>query len=136
VPSLGYGGRESQGEQFQKPFSEATAQALDQAVKKMVTDAHTKTKALLTEKKADVEKVAQLLLKKEVITREDMRNRESSPRECSSDAWLMEIPRLALSFPRLVLGRRPFAAADEMDRYIEGKLDDLKGKKPSTEGST
>jgi hypothetical protein len=27
----GYGGQQSQGEQFQKPFSEATAQALDQA---------------------------------------------------------------------------------------------------------
>jgi AFG3 family protein len=43
----------------------------------MVTDAHAKTKKLLTEKKAEVEKVAQLLLKKEVITREDMRNCES-----------------------------------------------------------
>ena len=43
----------------------------------MVTDAHTKTKKLLTEKKAEVEKVAKLLLEKEVITREDMRNRES-----------------------------------------------------------
>jgi AFG3 family protein len=33
-PSIGpisYGGREAQGEQFQKPFSEATAQALDKA---------------------------------------------------------------------------------------------------------
>jgi hypothetical protein len=47
-------------------------------VKKMVTDAHTKTKKLLTEKKAEVEKVAKLLLEKEVITREDMRNREST----------------------------------------------------------
>lgn len=47
------------------------------AVKKMVTDAHTKTKKLLTEKKAEVEKVAKLLLEKEVITREDMRNCES-----------------------------------------------------------
>ena len=46
-------------------------------VKKMVTDAHTKTKNLLTEKKAEVEKVAKLLLEKEVITREDMRNCES-----------------------------------------------------------
>jgi AFG3 family protein len=43
----------------------------------MVTDAHTKTKKLLTEKKAEVEKVAKLLLEKEVITREDMRNCES-----------------------------------------------------------
>ena len=99
IGPISYGGREQQGESFQKPFSEATAQALDQAVRKMIVQAHDKTKALLTEKKAEVEKVAKLLLEKEVITREDMRN---------------------------LLGRRPFQTADEMDKYIEGKLDDKK----------
>ncbi len=74
IGPISYGGREAQGEQFQKPFSEATAQALDRAVHKMVTDAHARTKKLLTERKAEVEKVAALLLEKEVITREDMRN--------------------------------------------------------------
>jgi hypothetical protein len=43
----------------------------------MVTDAHARTLKLLTEKKAEVEKVAKLLLEKEVITREDMRTRKS-----------------------------------------------------------
>jgi len=108
-PSIGpisYGGREAQGEQFQKPFSEATAQALDKAVHKMVTEAHARTKKLLTEKKAEVEKVAQLLLEKEVITREDMRN---------------------------LLGRRPFQTADEMDKYIESKLDNHEENKDEGE---
>lgn len=99
---LSYGSRDQQGEAFQKPFSEATAQAIDQAVRKMVVDAHARTKALLTEKKAEVEKVAKLLLEKEVITREDMRN---------------------------LLGRRPFQTADEMDQYIESKLDRQKEEK-------
>lgn len=96
IGPISYGNREQQGESFQKPFSEATAQALDKAVHKMVTDAHARTKKLLTEKKAEVEKVAKLLLEKEVITREDMRN---------------------------LLGKRPFQAADEMDQYIDKKLD-------------
>lgn len=73
IGPISYGGREGQGEAFQKPFSEATAQALDQAVSGMVRKAHQRTTELLTAKKADVEKVARLLLEKEVISRQDMR---------------------------------------------------------------
>jgi AFG3 family protein len=73
IGPISYGGKDQQGEGFQKPFSEATAQALDKAVHKMVTEAHTKTTELLRSKKEEVEKVAKLLLDKEVITREDMR---------------------------------------------------------------
>ncbi|KAJ1645633.1 AAA ATPase afg3 [Coemansia asiatica] len=61
-----------QGEQFQKPYSEATAEIIDQEVRKMIDDAYSATLALLTEKRDAVEKVAQLLLKKEVLGREDM----------------------------------------------------------------
>ena len=65
-------GRQDQQESFQKPFSEATAQALDKAVHAMITKAHERTTELLTKHKDDVEKVAKLLLEKEVIDREDM----------------------------------------------------------------
>ncbi|KAJ1813491.1 AAA ATPase afg3, partial [Coemansia sp. RSA 2598] len=61
-----------QGEQFQKPYSEATAEIIDQEVRKMIDGAYSTTLALLTEKRDAVEKVAQLLLKKEVLGREDM----------------------------------------------------------------
>ncbi|WVQ69779.1 uncharacterized protein L199_007999 [Kwoniella botswanensis] len=96
IGPISYGGRDQQSEGFQKPFSEATAEALDRAVKKMIIDAHTRTTELLTKHKEDVEKVAKLLLEKEVITREDM---------------------------RLTLGPRPFENKDEMDEYIEAQLD-------------
>lgn len=42
---------------------------LDAAVRKMVKTVHEKTTALLTKHKDDVEKLAQLLLEKEVLNR-------------------------------------------------------------------
>ncbi|GAA5909133.1 AAA family ATPase AFG3 [Sporobolomyces salmoneus] len=61
-------------ESFQKPFSEKTAQLIDDEVRKMVFEAHKRTTQLLTDKKAQVEQVAQLLLEKEVLSRNDMIN--------------------------------------------------------------
>lgn len=109
IGPISYGNREQQNEGLQKPFSEATAVALDAAVKKMIIEAHKKTTDLLTKHKEDVEKVAQLLLEKEVITREDM---------------------------RLLLGKRPFEAADEMDVYIEKQLDGKKSEGEAAEGES
>jgi AFG3 family protein len=41
---------------FTKPYSDETAKMIDQEVRKLIDDAYTKTKQLLTEKKPDVEK--------------------------------------------------------------------------------
>ncbi|KAK4049636.1 AAA ATPase afg3 [Microbotryomycetes sp. JL221] len=59
-------------ESFQKPFSERTAELLDSEVRKMVNRAHERTTQLLTDKREEVEKVAQLLLAREVLSRDDM----------------------------------------------------------------
>jgi AFG3 family protein len=56
-------------ESFQKPFSEKTAQLIDDEVRKMVFEAHKRTTDLLTEKKEQVEKVAKQLLEKEILSR-------------------------------------------------------------------
>lgn len=77
-----------------KPYSEKTNEMLDHEVRQMVSRVHKKTTELLTTHLDAVEKVAQLLLKKEVITREDMRN---------------------------LLGKRPFKTADEADDYLDKK---------------
>mmetsp|Transcript_30871 Transcript_30871/g.49498 ORF Transcript_30871/g.49498 Transcript_30871/m.49498 type:complete len:816 (-) Transcript_30871:625-3072(-) len=53
-------------------YSEATAEIIDQEVKELVSVAYDRTKALLTEKKADVEAVAEYLLKNETITQHDI----------------------------------------------------------------
>ncbi|KAI0660384.1 ATP-dependent metallopeptidase Hfl [Cubamyces menziesii] len=93
VGPVSYGGANATQESLVKPFSEKTAEMLDEEVRKMIIQAHQRTTELLTKHKDDVEKVAKLLLEKEVITREDM---------------------IAL------LGPRPFAnRKDAMDKWLE-----------------
>lgn len=58
--------------QVNKPFSETTARNIDLEVKRIVYDAHTKCKKLLTDNLEKVDRVAKELLSKEAITREDM----------------------------------------------------------------
>ncbi|GEQ67550.1 hypothetical protein JCM33374_g1215 [Metschnikowia sp. JCM 33374] len=78
-----------------KPFSDETNNIIDEEIKRIVTDCHDKCKDLLTEKSEAVELVAQELLKKEFITREDMIR---------------------------LLGKRPFPETnDAFDKYLDGK---------------
>ncbi|KII93820.1 hypothetical protein PLICRDRAFT_99866 [Plicaturopsis crispa FD-325 SS-3] len=93
IGPVSYGGRQGTSEGWTKPFSEKTGEMLDFEVRKMITDAHQRTKELLTKYRPEVEKVAQLLLKKEVITREDMID---------------------------LLGKRPFIGrSDDMDKWLD-----------------
>lgn len=55
---------------FQKPYSEKTGSLIDDEARKMVSQALDRTTKLLTSKKDEIEKVAQLLLTKEVLTRQ------------------------------------------------------------------
>jgi len=56
-----------------KPFSEVTARLIDHEVRTLVNEAYIRTENLLREKKEGLEKVAKMLLEKEVIVREDLR---------------------------------------------------------------
>ncbi|XP_013404053.1 AFG3-like protein 2 [Lingula anatina] len=76
-----------------KPYSEQTAQMIDEEVRKIVSSAHTRTIDLLTMHKADVEKVALLLLEKEVLSKDDMVK---------------------------LLGPRPFAEKSTYEEFVEG----------------
>jgi AFG3 family protein len=51
-----------------KPYSDATAEAMDEEARAIVDDAYKRTVALIRERKDDVEAVAKMLLEKETIT--------------------------------------------------------------------
>ncbi|CAD5205524.1 unnamed protein product [Bursaphelenchus okinawaensis] len=55
-----------------KPYSEATAQLIDQEVRELVNKALNWTRELLVSKREQIEKVAQRLLEKEILARDDM----------------------------------------------------------------
>ncbi|XP_074130833.1 mitochondrial inner membrane m-AAA protease component AFG3L2 isoform X1 [Sminthopsis crassicaudata] len=78
---------------LEKPYSEATARLIDDEVRILINDAHKRTVSLLTEKKAEVEKVALRLLEKEVLDKSDM----------------VEL-----------LGPRPFAEKSTYEDFVEG----------------
>lgn len=57
---------------FSKPYSERTAETIDQEVKKIVEQAYERAKTILNENREKLERLANLLLEREVIFREDL----------------------------------------------------------------
>lgn len=82
-------------ETFHRPFSEETARAIDAEVRRLVDSAYAQCKELLMAKRADIVKVAEELLKLEVLTRDDMVR---------------------------LLGKRPFGDNKEFEKYFGGGL--------------
>jgi cell division protease FtsH len=58
--------------QFQRPYSEETARMIDVEVRKLINEVHERTRALLLEKREQLELIAQELLSKEVIYQTDL----------------------------------------------------------------
>ncbi|KAF8832242.1 ATP-dependent metallopeptidase Hfl [Lentinula edodes] len=103
IGPVSYGGDRGAKESWNKPFSEKTAETIDSEVRKMITGMYDRTRSLLSEHKEDVEKVAKLLLEKEVLTREDMINllgkRPFAGRQDDMDKWLDEHQKHGLAGP-------------------------------------
>lgn len=78
---------------FDKPYSEHTAQLIDTEVRELIERAHNHTRELLLKHKDDVAKVAERLLKQEILSREDM----------------IEL-----------LGPRPFPEKSTYEQFVEG----------------
>ena len=70
LPNLCY--YESQEYSFQKPYSEHTAQLIDQEVQNMIETQYARAKSLLTEHSEGHAKLSQLLVEREVVFAEDV----------------------------------------------------------------
>ncbi|XP_067905351.1 mitochondrial inner membrane m-AAA protease component AFG3L1-like isoform X2 [Heterodontus francisci] len=77
----------------EKPYSEVTAQIIDEEVRALIGTANQRTLALLREKRLEVEKVAERLLEKEVLDKSDMID---------------------------LLGPRPFSEKSTYEEFVEG----------------
>jgi AFG3 family protein len=92
-PKIGYIYFEEDQQQLHKPFSEETSRNIDLEVKRIVDEAYKKSRDLLTEKKEQVGLVAEELLSKEVLSRDDLVR---------------------------ILGPRPFPDPGEFTKYFGG----------------
>ncbi len=66
---------DSSGQQnmgIQKPYSEETEKIIDEEVRLLINDAYTQAKDILEKNKTSLQNIAELLLKKEVIFKEDI----------------------------------------------------------------
>ena len=62
----------SQDNGFTKPYSESTAQTIDEEVSKLIESQYTRAQKILTENKDKLAQIAELLLEKEVIFKADL----------------------------------------------------------------
>jgi AFG3 family protein len=92
-PKIGYLNYKDDEQRLHKPFSEETARNIDQEVRRIVDEAYKQCKDLLLEKKDQVHAVAEELLKKEMLVRDDMVR---------------------------LLGKRPFEEKGEFEKYFSG----------------
>lgn len=101
---------ENEGQQLQKPFAEETGKQIDAEVKRIVSEAYKMSKDLLVSRKKEVGLVAEELLKKEVLTRDDLVR---------------------------LLGPRPFADNhQDFEKYFGGKPGEVSPPFPAEETDT
>nr|MBC7613447.1 ATP-dependent metallopeptidase FtsH/Yme1/Tma family protein [Pseudopedobacter sp.] len=79
---------------FSKPYSDKTAELIDQEVRELIDQSYQRTKALLIEKKEGLEALAQKLLEKEILFQSDLEE---------------------------ILGKRPFDNRTTYDEFVNGK---------------
>ncbi|QEC51233.1 membrane protease FtsH catalytic subunit [Anseongella ginsenosidimutans] len=78
---------------FGKPYSEKTAELIDNEVRELIAGVYERTKNLLVEKREGLEKLADALLKKEILFQSDLEE---------------------------ILGKRPFATHTTYDEFVNG----------------
>jgi AFG3 family protein len=91
---IGYLNYKDDEQRLHKPFSEETARNIDSEVRRIVDEAYIQCKDLLEEKKVQLQMVAEELLKKEMLVRDDLIR---------------------------LLGKRPFEDRGEFHKYFDNQ---------------
>jgi AFG3 family protein len=77
---------------YSKPYSEKTAEMIDEEVRQIIQKAYERTKALLSDKRKELENLSQELLRKEILFQYDLEN---------------------------LIGKRPFDHKTNYENYME-----------------
>ena len=89
---------------FQKPYSDATAEKIDMEVKKVITECYDRTKGLLSQHREKLEIIAKELLEKEILFQSDLER---------------------------LIGKRPFAAPTTFQKFTNGTAKEEKPEAPA-----
>ncbi len=93
---------------FNKPYSEATAEKIDNEAKKIIDIAYERTKKMLIEHREHLEIIAKELLEKEILFQSDLER---------------------------LIGKRPFAHQTTYEKFTNAKTPELKTEEPTKNGS-
>ncbi|MEX2566764.1 MAG: ATP-dependent zinc metalloprotease FtsH [Cyclobacteriaceae bacterium] len=102
---------DSKGSEYKldKPYSENTAQTIDEEVRKLIEFAYGKTKDLLNKRKGELEKIAQKLLEKEILFQSDLES---------------------------IIGKRPFDKETTYEKFTKLKKGDKDKKEEETKSES
>ncbi len=98
---------DSQENQFQRPYSDKTAELIDDEVRKLIATIYEKTKQLLLEKREGLIALAEKLLEKEILFQSDLED---------------------------ILGKRPFDHRTAYDEFVNGNDVDEGDQSKAAEG--
>jgi len=94
---------------FTKPYSEKTAEMIDEEVRSLISEAYERTKKLIEERKNETDLLAKELLEKEILFQSDLER---------------------------LIGERPFDSKTTYDSFVNGEPKDDTDIEPSSEEET
>lgn len=109
VGNISYYDSSGQQDYFGKPYSEETAKTIDEEIRTMIEAQYERAKKLLKDNNDKLTKLAELLLEKEVIFKENLEE---------------------------IFGKRPWDKEEESEKKVTTEKAELNGTTPSANGAT